>query len=195
MSEQTEVKAVYLSKDGNIVGPFEPAKIAEMKASGEFYQHDYFWDKSMTEWAEVPSEPSVKPVVLEEKKEPSIPHLPPPPPALPPARAPTPVERSQVNTTLPAKAGQKHRENYRAVCHDNKRTLGGVITKIKERGCLLVCEEGEAPPPFTEGAKVFLDLFDEVQARSLTVNVTLGRPVFDGKGWQIPVLWAKLPGF
>ena len=48
--EAEEPATVYLSIDGQQVGPYAPSKVRAMMALGSLSQETYFWQEGMTEW-------------------------------------------------------------------------------------------------------------------------------------------------
>jgi hypothetical protein len=210
MNDNSAVKTIYLSRDEIATGPFDPEQIAEMKRSGEFYRYEHHWDNTMTEWSKIPPAPSPPPPVPNASAQ--LPLPPPPPPAssssgiqeknsaTPAASIPSrPAATSKPAVAAPAKqaveAPVAHPVDYPAICHDYKRTQGGLATQITSQGCTFVCAPQETPPGFGKGARVWIDLFDEKTDRSLTTKAVVSTLEFDEKNWKIQLLWEVPPKF
>jgi hypothetical protein len=175
---------VYLAKEGKVSGPFDPKQIEAMKASGEFYKHEWMWDGKAPDWSPVPRKLHS-------------------PPALPPEAAEA-REKTVTTTTKVAPAAAATTKPFQgvdietstqvfcAVLFDNRTTLGGEITQAHSRGGKFVSSPTQSTP-FSKGSTTLVDLLDEKSDRSAKIQAHVTSVSRMGDRWMLELEWAACP--
>lgn len=168
----------YLAKNGKVYGPYEAAKIAELKASGDFYDYEWMWDGQAPDWAPVPRKlksPPPLPGGVTPQVAPSAPGQKRPPPS--------PMKSVEIETS---------KKLFPAICFDNRTTMGGEVSHAHSRGGRFVSLPN-SPSVFPKGATVSVDLLDEAADKTAKIkSVVSGVSRLDNR-WVLELEWGECP--
>lgn len=178
---------MYLSKEGKVSGPFEPAQIEELKSSGEFYKYEWMWDGKSPDWSPVPRKFS-------------------PPPGLPAEATKTLTKVPAIETTktgitvsppkspqpLPSEAIKTSTKTFCAVLFDSRVTLGGEVTAAHSRGAKFISTPTH-DTPVSKGTNALIDLLDESTDRSAKLQTSIANVSRMGDRWVLELEWSSCP--
>lgn len=175
---------VYLAKDGKVAGPFDPKKIDEMKASGEFYKYEWMWDGKSPDWAPVPRKL----------------HSPPALPGAPQVREKIDKTKTNIATLAPTPASKPFQnvdietsdQTFCAVLFDNRQTLGGEVSHAHSRGAKFISNPTHGIP-FSKGSSANVDLLDEKSDKSAKVQALITNVSRMGERWVLELEWSGCP--
>lgn len=167
----------YLAKDGKVFGPYDSAKVEELRASGKFFEYEWMWDGEAPDWSPVPRKLKS-------------------PPPLPGGAIPTVAPTIAVASTPPKPKQnvviETSDKSFCAIAYNNRLTMGGEVSQAHSRGGRFVSAVG-ADTPFPKGTTIWLDLLDESNDKSAKVkSVVSGVSRLDTR-WVIELEWGGCP--
>jgi hypothetical protein len=189
---------IYLGKAGRIFGPYTDRDLAEMKATGELERFSWIWQSSAPGWQPVdPMPPAVTDGQAIE--------APLPPQRMEPPRAvaaqdfaPAPSRDfgpAPVAVAPPPRPSVKViSDPIDAVCHDYRSAVAGRIVRVLDGGCeLLAPDDGHATPQFREQAKLYLNLLNSKNGKTIDVVAQLAGVSHTREGWSYRLSWREVP--
>lgn len=166
----------YLSKDGKVYGPYDPAKIEDLKASGAFYDYEWMWDGQAPDWAPVPRRLKS-------------------PPPLPGGGAPSVADKKAHAETQKARSNvviETSKKHFCAIAFDNRHTMGGEVSDAHSRGARFV-SSADAGTPFPKGATIWVDLLDESNDKSAKIKSVIANVSRMDTRWVFELEWGSCP--
>ncbi|HLD99063.1 MAG TPA: hypothetical protein VJB59_02325 [Bdellovibrionota bacterium] len=166
---------IFLSRDGQVFGPYTVEQLQTMKTSGEFQKYFWFWDGSTPEWVPVT-----------------------PPPPLPVLKTTPPPSAPAIAAQMPAASPENAIEPQvpiRVICHDFRSIVSTSLISVAPEHCVLLCSSYRTGlPPIHEKNAVWLTLVDESSGRAQTVKGSvIGMNRRDNGEWRFKIKWNAIP--
>lgn len=211
MAEQQNQQGVYLSKQGNVFGPFTRAQIEQLKRTGEYLNYSFIWDPaSSPDWKPVhmpPAPPPSPEQVLPSRFAPAA-HAAVPAAAVEPAARATPIPAvaslsqplaretvapaPQPLAAVPTPAAGSGAVELQAICHDNRQAVGGILVQPTSRGFTLLTRESSSTlPPFSQGSRVWINLLDEHTGQTENFQAAVKQVASQDGKWAFEIVWER----
>ncbi|OFZ54809.1 MAG: hypothetical protein A2428_04540 [Bdellovibrionales bacterium RIFOXYC1_FULL_54_43] len=180
---------IFLSRDGQVFGPYTVEQLQTIKASGEFQKYFWFWDGSTPEWVPVTPPPPLP--VLKTTPPPSAPAVAAQIPTSSPAQVPVPANAPRSTPTC----GIETQVPIRVICHDFRSIVSTSLLEVAPEHCVLLCSSYRTGlPPIHEKNAVWLTLVDESSGRAQTVKGSvIGMNRRDNGEWRFKIKWNAIP--
>ncbi|MBS1961886.1 MAG: hypothetical protein JST04_06705 [Bdellovibrionales bacterium] len=184
----------YLAKAGKVTGPFDAKTIEEMKASGEFYKHEWMWDGQSPDWSPVPRQLASPPSLPEVPKQItriSVDQTATHDVKSSAAKAPAPAA-VQAKSSFGGADIKTSKKTFCAVLFDTRLTIGGEVSQAHSRGGRFVSTPTHSVP-VSKGSNALLDLLDEATDRSTKIQASVTNVSRMGDRWVLDLEWSSLP--
>lgn len=164
-------RKTYLSRDGQVYGPFSDEQLNELRTSGQIHSYFWIWDGSADAWSPLHSPPPLPGTLIDDGE------------AVYEQLDPGVQFSGSGNPLL-------------VICHDFRELMRCKIRSVSKSECVLISPRPKRGlPPFTRGHRVCLSLLDEQSGK--TENV-VGVVTSAGGGnipgsWEYVVQWDRIP--
>lgn len=149
-------KSYYLSRNGEVSGPFSEEQFHSIKASGEFYLYEWYWDGQAPDWLVIP------------KNKPNLPPLPTiksNPPEFKEPKIATPT----VSKTVTPPTFKVSHSKYAAIVYDQRAILSGDLD-VKDQNSAIFTSFQPIKIPFGLGEELYIDCLDEKNDKATKVK-------------------------
>ena len=200
----TNVKTIYLSKDGKVFGPYSKEEYSELKRTADFHEFSWIWTEDSPGWVPI-NPPTVPPTgntkeIYVKKSE---------------QFQTTQTQQTQAIPTKPAFSGTQtsiyHHQpgsshtmqtqvrpvsnaKIKAICHNEQQMISGEVIQINAHEFkFLSSNSQEMIPAFGSGHQVMVNLLDIHSGQSENASAKI-LDVKRMKGfWEYQMQWTKSP--
>lgn len=164
---------VFISLKGKVSGPYTPAQIDALKASGEFFNFDWIWAGDKKSWEAI---------------------TPPTPTPSAPVHAAEPARVVHLKSvTSPVKFPEGG--TFHVICHDFHQLVPGVVAELISNGCIFTSSSKQSSPMLQQNKKIWLNFVNESTGYAVNVPGKLSQVTRKNGAWQYQVEWENIAQF
>lgn len=184
-SHESSDGGIYLSKNGELFGPFSPSDVSKMKKSGELLEYVWICFDVEAGWRPIQPPPRLPGSEGREAQEDFLGES---------------AEEAGAGKKRPTKrkvqrAGSERFAHLSVICVSGRKVLSAKISDANSKSCVLsqVSPESHAIPVLHRGSRLTLNILNPNNSQAESVKAVSMDAIKSGDHWDYVLQWSKLP--